>query len=199
MPEEDEREILHALETPDRLVTTLEKFTLPEVRSAIKQLRSKQAPGRDLITGKIVQELPDIGIIAITQIINSVLRTGYFRGQWKVSYIIIVLKPGKTAEEVMSYRPTSLLPIFSILYEKLFLTRIKPLSQETRIIPDHQLCFRQKHSTTEQVHRITNVINKALESKTCCAAALLDSGKTFDKVWHEGLLYKIKTLFPASI
>jgi len=188
MPEEDEREILHALETPGRLVTPLKKFTLPEVRSAIKQLRSEQSPGHHLITGKIEQELPDIRIRAITQIFNIVLGFGYFPGQWKVSHIIIVLKTGKPAEEVMSYRPTSLLPILSKLYEKLFLTRIKPVSQETRIIPDHQFGFRQKHSTNEQVHRITNVINKALVSNTFCAVALLDVGQTFDKVWHEGLL-----------
>jgi len=129
---------------------------------------------------------------------NSVLRTGYFPGQWKLSHIITVLKPGKPAEEVTSYRPISLLPILSKLFEKFFLTGIKPILQETRIIPDHHFDFRQKHTTTEQVHRITKVINKALESNTCCTAALLDSGQGFDKVWHEGLLYKIKTLFPDS-
>jgi len=174
----------------------LKEFTLLEIKSAIKQLPSETSSGHDLITGKIVQELPDIGIRAITQIFNSVLRTGYLPGQWKVSQIITVLKPEKPAEEVTSYRPIGLLPILSKLFEKLFLTRIKPILQETRIIPDHQFGFRQKHTTTEQVHRITNVINKAVESNTYCTAALLDIGQGFDKVWHERLLYKIKTLFP---
>ena len=36
MPEEDEREILHALETPGRLVTPIKKFKRSEVRSVIK-------------------------------------------------------------------------------------------------------------------------------------------------------------------
>jgi len=85
------------------------------------------------------------------------------------------------------------------LFEKVFLTRIKQKLQETRIIPDLQFGFRQKHTTTEQVHRITSVINKTLESYTYCTAALLDIGQVFDKVWHEGLLYKTKTLFPDSI
>jgi hypothetical protein len=93
-------------------------------------LRSKKAPGHDLITGRILKELPDIGIRAITQIFNSVLTTGYFPGQWKVSKIITILKPGKPAEEVTSYRPVNLLPILSKLFEKLFLTRIKPIIQE---------------------------------------------------------------------
>jgi hypothetical protein len=69
--------------------------------------------------------------------------TGYFLGQWKVSQIITILKPGKLAEEVNSYRPISLHPILSKLFEKLFLTRLKPTLQETRIIPDHQFSFRQ--------------------------------------------------------
>ena len=42
MPEEDEREILNALETPGQLITPIKKFKLSEVRSAIKQLRSKK-------------------------------------------------------------------------------------------------------------------------------------------------------------
>jgi len=174
------------------------KFTLPEVRSAIKQLHSIKAPELVLITGKIVQELPDIGIRVITQIFNSVLRTGYFPGQWKVAQIITILKPGKPAEEITSYRPIDLLPMVSKLFQKYFPTRNKPILQETRIIPDHHFGFRQKHTTIEQVHRITNVINKSLEINTYCTAALVDSGQGFDKVWHEGPLYKIKTLFPDS-
>jgi len=37
MPEEDEQEILHVLETPGRLVTPVKKFQLPQVRSAFKK------------------------------------------------------------------------------------------------------------------------------------------------------------------
>jgi len=141
----------------------------------------------------------DMGIRAVTQIFNSVLRTGYLPGQWKVSQIITILKPGKPAEEVTSYRPISLFPILSKLFEKIFLTRIKPVLQEIRFIPDHQFGFRQKHTTIEQVHLIRNVKKEALESNTYCTAALLDNSQTFDKVLHEGLLYKIEILFPDSI
>jgi hypothetical protein len=57
MPEE--REILCALETPGRLATPVKKFKVNEVRSAIQQLRSRKAPGYDLIMGRILKELPD--------------------------------------------------------------------------------------------------------------------------------------------
>jgi hypothetical protein len=32
-----------------------------------------------------------------------------------------------------------------------------------------------------------------------CTAAFLDISQAFDKVWHEGLLCKLKTLFPDNI
>jgi hypothetical protein len=80
----------------------------------INRLRSTKAPGYDLITGRILKVLPDIGIKAITHIYNSILRNGYFLAQWKVSQIIPILKPGKPADEVTSYSPISLLPILSI-------------------------------------------------------------------------------------
>ena len=130
---------------------------LTEFRSAIKKLPSKKAPGHHLITGRILKELPDVGIRAITLIFNIALRTGYFPGQWKVSQIITILKPRKPAEEGTSYRPIILLPILSKLFEKLLLTRIRPILHEKRIMSDHHFGFRQKQATTEQAHRITNV------------------------------------------
>ena len=169
------------------------------MRSAINKLRTPKAPGYDLITGRILKELPHVGIKAITLIFNSILRTGYFPVQWKVSQIITILKPGKPAEETSSYRPISLLPILSKLFENLFLTRLIPTLYEKRIIPDHQFGFRRNHATTEQVHRIANIINKALEENKYCTAAFLDISQAFDKVWHQGLLYKLKLLFSDSI
>jgi hypothetical protein len=199
MTKEEEKEILHALETPGQLETPVKKFKLAEVRSAINQLPPKKAPGYDLITGRVLKELPDIGIRTITHIFNSVLRTGYFPGQWKVSQIIPILKPGKPADEAKSYSSISLLPIISKLFEKFFLKGLTPILQVKRIIPDRQFGFRQKHPTVEQVHLITNVINVALGNDKYCTAAFLDISQAFGKVWHEGLLYKIKTIVPDII
>jgi len=135
------------------------------VRVAITKLRPTKAPGYDLITGEILKKLPEVGLLAITYIYDSFLRTGYFPGQQKVSQIVTILKPGKPAEDVKSYRPISLLPILTKGFEKLFITRIQPILQSTQIIPEHQFGFRSKHSTIEQVHRITNIIHRAIENK----------------------------------
>jgi hypothetical protein len=88
---------------------------------------------------------------------------------------------------------------YGMLFEKLFLVRLQPLLHEQRTIPNHQFGFRQKHATIEQVHSVTNAITEALESHKYCTAAFLDINQAFDKVWHEGLIYKLRPLFPASI
>jgi hypothetical protein len=161
-------------------------------------MSTKKIPGYDLITGRILKELPKVVLRAITLIFNSVMRTGFFPAQWKVFQIITILKPGQSADEVTSYRPISLLPILSKLFEKIFLTRLQPLLHEQRSIPDHQFGFRQKHATIEQVHCATNAIAAALENHKYCTAAFLDISQEFNKVWHEGLICKLRPLFPAS-
>jgi hypothetical protein len=71
----------------------------------------------------------------------------------------MLLKPGKPPKNVGSFRPISLLPSLSKLLEKLLLKRLKPIIEEKNLIPEHQFGFRNKHSTIDQVHRVTNVIN----------------------------------------
>lgn len=151
-----------------------------------------------MINGKILKELPPIGIKLITIIFNAVLRTGYFPSQWKVAEIIMVPKPGKPSEQVSSYRPISLLPCLSKLFEKLLLVRLKPIILDRQIIPNHQFGFRNDHATVEQVHRIVDVIRRDLETHKFCSAIFLDISQAFDKVWHEGLLFKLKKLLPQN-
>ena len=69
--------------------------------------------------------------------------------------------------------------------------RLLPLLEELQTLPDHQLGFQKQHSTVEQIHRITHMISQTLEKKKYCSAVFLDIQQAFDKVWHEGLLYKL--------
>jgi hypothetical protein len=169
-----ERDTLNAVGTDLLPASPIKNYTVTEVRAAISRLRSTKAPGYDPITGDILKQLPHVGISALTYVFNSILRTGYFPRQWKVSQIVTILKPGKPAEDVKSYRSISLLPILSKVCEKLFTTRTHPILQSTRLIPDHQFQFRRKHATIEQVHRITNIIHAALGHKQYCTAAFFD-------------------------
>jgi hypothetical protein len=50
----------------------------------------------------------------------------------------------------------------------------------------------------QQTHRIANKINEATETKQICSAAFLDISQAFVKVWHTGLLYKLRLSFPLN-
>lgn len=173
--------------------------TPKEVIKEIKEnINSKKAPGYDLITGEILKQLPKKGVIKITHLINASFRLKYVPMLWKTADVIMIPKPGKTVNEAKSYRPISLLPVLSKLFEKLFHTRLKKIIDERQMVPDHQFGFRNKHSTVDQVHRITEIIEDCLEKKEICSAVFLDVAQAFDKVWHDGLIKKLKVLFPLQ-
>jgi hypothetical protein len=70
--------------------------------------------------------------------------------------------------------------------------------ENNRLIPNHQFGFRQRHFTIEKTDRLTRRINEAPENKQYCSAAFLDISQAFDKVWHIGLLYKLRRSLPLN-
>jgi len=111
-----------------------------------------------------------------------------------------MIQPGKPTELAKSYRSAYFLFYFlSKLFKKLLLSRINIIIENYRLIPDHQFSFRSKHATTEQIYRIVKRINNDMEADKYCSAVFLDVSQAFDKVWHRGLLYKIKKRFSTDL
>ena len=170
--------------------TNSSKVTVKEISGTIQKIQNIKAPGYDKITGKILKELPAQALKLLAHIINSSLNLKHFPTPWKVSEIIAVPKPGKDPCYVKSFRPISLLPTMSKMFETVILTRIEPILNSKRIIPAHQFGFRRKHSTIQQLHRVVHKIENDFDSKRFCVAAFLDIAKAFDSVWHDGLIHK---------
>jgi hypothetical protein len=57
---------------------TIKAFSPKEVSQIIKKINEHKAPGYDLITGKILRQLPKEAIVLLTIIYNSMLRLSYF-------------------------------------------------------------------------------------------------------------------------
>ena len=135
----------------------------------------------------------------MTIIFNAILRIQYFSKLWKLAQIIMLPKPGKDPHQTASYRPISLLPVFSKILEKIIYDRIKRTIEKKKLMPDHQFGFRNKHSTIEQMHRLINEIILALENKQYCTALFMEIKHLINKINHESLLQTIRKQFPEQI
>jgi len=126
------------------------------------------------------------------------LRLCYFPVQWKYAEIMIT-KPGKPPTEAISYRPISLLPIISKVFERLLLHRLDETIHIHGLLPIHQFGFRNNHSTIQQCHRVVNKMKESFQRKKMCTSVFLDIQQAFNKVWHRGLLYKLKLHLPDHL
>ncbi|GFW76506.1 putative RNA-directed DNA polymerase from transposon X-element [Trichonephila clavipes] len=90
--------------------TTLIEPALPdEIIHYIKHVNAKKAPGKDLISNRMLKNFPIKLILILTILINKILKFNHFPDNWKVAIIFPINKPGKDPHLASSYRPISLL------------------------------------------------------------------------------------------
>jgi hypothetical protein len=112
----------------------------------------KKVPGLDLITARILKELPKEGLVNWMHIFNTILRLKYWPKSLKTAQIIMTIpKHGKNPMDISSYRPISLLPTISKVLEKLILKKINKDMNPQDWITNHQFGF----------HRLTPQCNNA--------------------------------------
>ena len=91
-----------------------------------------------------------------------------------------------------NYRPISLLPISSKVFEKCIYKHIFNFIRD--LITEHQSGFTINDSTRNQLLYIVNMFSKALDEGKGIRVIFFDISKAFDRVWHRGLLFKLKKM-----
>ena len=93
-----------------------------------------------------------------------------------------------------NYRPVSLLVSLSKVCEKVVFLDVYNFRNNTGFFYRFQSGFRPGDSTVMQLIFVVNKIYQALEKGNEVCAVFLDISKAFDKVWHKGLLAKLKSI-----
>jgi len=107
-------------------MTLSAKNTSPnEILFLRKKIKDGKSPGYDLITNKVLKNLPHKPIVLITYIVNAMLKLSYSPLILKFSTIILISKPNKPKTLATSYRPISLLLTKAKLFEKIFNFKLK--------------------------------------------------------------------------
>ena len=122
-------------------------------------------------------------------IFQSCLESGKFPTEWKKANVVPVYKKGD--EQILKIcRPISLLPITGKIFERLLYDKMFEFFIENNLISKNQSGFRPGDSCINQILSITHEIYQSFDDSLEVRAVFLDISKTFDKVWHKGLIFK---------
>ena len=107
---------------------------------------------------------------------ETALRTGIYPNLWNKANVIPIHK--KDSKNLLkNCRPISLLPICGKIFEKCIYNTIYSYFENNNLFSPYQSGFRKQDSCVSQLLAITHeIFNKA-----------------FERVWHEGLLFKLQS------
>ena len=92
-----------------------------------------------------------------------------------------------------NYRPVIFLSVVSKVFEKLVNNRIVDHLEKCGFFSNFQYGFRSSRSTAGLLTVVSGRITRASNRSGATRAVALDIFKAFDRVWHAGLLHKLKS------
>ena len=170
-------------------------FDEDELLLIIRALNINKAHGHDDISIRMIKICDKSLIKPLMLIFKKSIRSSYYPDIWKKSNVIPLHKKNDK-RLVNNYRPISLLPVFGKIFEKIIFNKIYNYLSKQNLLDPNQSGFRQSDSCINQLLAITHEIFEAFDCNPSLEvrSVFLDISKAFDNVWHEGLIYKIKSM-----
>ena len=166
-------------------------FTPDDVYNILTRLNIHKSTGHDRISNRMLK-LTAVQICKpLSDIFNLSLRSGTFPNSWKKSNICPVFKK-LDRQQVENYRPISLLCNTSKILERLVFNKLYEYLVSNGLLTSRNSGFKKKDSTTSQLLSICHKIYNGLDSKKFVRMVFLDASRAFDKVWHTGVIFKLK-------
>ena len=163
------------------------------VRKVVMNLDLSKASGPDCIPVVFLKNCePELSYI-LAELFNKCLKESCFPDCWKVSSVVPVFKNVGESSTAKNYHPVSLLSVVSKVFEKLVNNRIVDHLEKCAIFSDFQYGFRSFRSTADLLTVVSDRIARAVNRPDATRAVALDISKAFDRVWHAGLLHKLKS------
>ena len=180
------------LYTNNRLVSAT--FEPVKVLSIIRSLDVNKAHGWDSLSVRMIKLCDESIVFPLINIFNAAQDSATFPSTWKRGNITPCFKKGNKSL-VQNYRPVSLLPILGKILEKCIFDDLYCYFENNNLFTDCQSGFRKGDSCISQLLSIVHEIFKNFDANPSIdtRGIFLDISKAFDRVWHEGLVFKLQS------
>ena len=166
-------------------------FNRNDIATIIRSLDPNKAHGYDMISIRMLKICDKSICKPLELIFQSCIKHGKFPNEWKMANVVPVHK--KSDKQILkNYRPVSLLPICGKVFERLIYNSLFEYFIQNDLISPYQSGFKPGDSCTNQLISIMHEIYQSFDDGFEVRGVFLDISKAFDKVWHNGLIYKLK-------
>ena len=165
---------------------------LNDVSKAVKSIKSNSA-GMDGLNLKAFKVVSAYLLPVLLYLVNLSMRKGDFPRALKQAKVIVLHKGGDK-NELSNYRPISILPLFSKIFEKVIYSQVYSYLDSFGFVSDSQFGFRKRHSTLHAMHHLLDNLNNGFERNLVPLTVFIDLKKAFDTVNFNILLKRLKSL-----
>lgn len=160
-----------------------------EISRLIKSFPNKKC-STDTVPVYIIKHVIELVSPVISSLFNQSISLGIFPEILKLARVLPLFKSG-SLDNLTNYRPISLLPLFSKLFEKLAHRRLNSFLTKYKILSKRQFGFQRGYSTTSAIVEYLEYAYEAFEKNLFMCTVFLDFSKAFDTVRHDILLMKL--------
>ncbi len=126
---------------PDKSITfSIKSITSDFVIKQLEAMSNSKATGLDGLSVNILKLTAPATAASITYICNLSIRTGQFPSQWKLARVIPLFKTGHKTN-CSNYRPISILPVLSKIFEKYVCVCLYEFFKATNYLMHHSLAL----------------------------------------------------------
>ena len=165
-------------------------ITTEQVSTYIKRLDSSKATGLDGLGQRLLKLAVNCLSSSIAALINKSLATGQFPSQLKQAKIFPIFKGG-TKTDPSNYRPISILPTISKIFERHVNKHLMGYLNKRNLINKNQSGFRAKHSCQTALIKLIDKWMECIDKGDIVGTFFLDFRKAFDLVDHKILMDKL--------
>lgn len=167
--------------------------TTVEVHDIIMNLKDTTSVGYDEIPMKLIKICSRTMATVLTPIINKCLESGVFPDNLKYSTIKLIYKKGDE-KDIQNYRPISLLPNISKIFEKVISTRIYKFIDRYNILTDRQNGYVKGRTTAKAIYEVLQDILDGINNDCETVGVFMDLTRAFDSVNYSKLYSKLESV-----